>query len=189
MDRSPPEAPRTPGQPDMWAFVGFEALVFSSYFVVYMLRRMQAPAVFLAGQQHLGPGWGALNTLVLLGSSWMMARGVQLAREQAYAAALRQVWLTIGCGVLFVALKALEWSHTLAGGYGFGSSEFFSFYYFLTAIHVLHVLIGFVALGVAIWQLRGVRRRSQEVVETCATYWHMVDFLWVIIFTLLYVMR
>jgi nitric oxide reductase NorE protein len=189
MALSPVEARRTPGQPDMWAFVGFEALVFSSYFVVYMLRRMQAPAQFLAAQRHLSPGWGVLNTLVLLASSWLMARAVQCARERDYAAALRQVWLTIACGAVFVVLKLLEWAHALGQGYGFGSAEFFSFYYFLTGIHVLHVLIGLVVLGVAVYQLRGPLRRSQEVVETCATYWHMVDFLWALIFALLYVMR
>jgi len=189
MALSPGEARRTPGQPDMWAFVGFEALVFSSYFVVYMLRRVQAPAQFLAAPQHPSPRWGVLNTLLLLLSSWLMARGVQSARERDHAAALRQVWLTIGCGAAFVGLKLLEWARLLGEGHGFGSAEFFSFYYFLTGIHVLHVLIGFVVLGVAVWQLRGVRRRSQEVVETCATYWHMVDFLWAIIFALLYVMR
>ena len=59
----------------------------------------------------------------------------------------------------------------------------------LTAIHFLHLLIGFVVLGVAVHQIRSPARRSQELVETCATYWHTVDLLWVLIFALLYVMR
>ena len=77
----------------------------------------------------------------------------------------------------------------LREGFEFSTNEFFSFYYFLTGIHVLHVLIGFVVLGVVVYQLWSPERRSQEIVETGATYWHMVDFLWVIIFALLYVMR
>jgi nitric oxide reductase NorE protein len=178
-----------PGQPDMWAFVLFESLIFSSYFVVYMLRRMQNPALFLDSQAHLSPGFGVSNTLVLLLSSWFMARCVQSARERCYDAALRQVLATGACGLVFVGLKLFEWSLKLGQGFGFSSNEFFSFYYFLTAIHVLHVLIGFVVLGVAVYQLRSPLRRSQNAVETCATYWHMVDFLWVLIFALLYVMR
>ena len=63
------------------------------------------------------------------------------------------------------------------------------YYFFLTGIHFLHLLIGFVTLGVIVHQLRSPRRRSQEIVETCATYWHTVDLLWVLIFSLLYVVR
>ena len=51
------------------------------------------------------------------------------------------------------------------------------------------MLIGFIVLGVVVYQLRSPARRSQQLVETCATYWHTVDFLWVLIFALLYVVR
>ncbi len=74
-------------------------------------------------------------------------------------------------------------------GNGFDTSDFFTYYFFLTGIHFVHLLIGFVVLGVAIYQLRSPARRSQQLVETCATYWHTVDFLWVLIFALLYVVR
>jgi nitric oxide reductase NorE protein len=178
-----------PGQPDMWAFVLFESLVFSSYFVVYMLHRVRDAAQFLDAQTHLSQGLGVANTLALLLSSWFMARCVQSARQGSYAPALQQVLATAACGLVFVGMKLFEWRREIGQGYGFAAGEFFSFYYFLTAIHVLHVLIGFVVLGVAVYQLRGIQRRSQNVIETCATYWHMVDFLWVIIFALLYVMR
>jgi nitric oxide reductase NorE protein len=178
-----------PGQPDMWAFVLFESLIFSSYFVVYMVRRVQSPELFLGSQERLSQGFGVSNTLVLLLSSWFMVACVQSARQGRYGLALRQVLATGACGLVFVGLKLLEWSREIGQGLEFSTNEFFSFYYFLTAIHVLHVLIGFVVLGVVVYQLRSPQRRSQAVVETCATYWHMVDFLWVIIFALLYVMR
>jgi nitric oxide reductase NorE protein len=178
-----------PGQPDMWAFVIFEALIFSSYFVVYMICRVQDPALFLRSQERLSQGFGMANTLILLVSSWLMAGCVRSSRQKMYGAALKQVGLACLCGLIFVGSKLFEWSQKVSEGLYFSTNEFFSFYYFLTAIHVLHVLIGFAVLGVAIYQLRSPLRRSQEVVETCATYWHMVDFLWVIIFALLYVMR
>jgi hypothetical protein len=56
-------------------------------------------------------------------------------------------------------------------------------------IHVVHVLMGFGFLAVAIHQMRSPARRSIPAIEACGIYWHMVDFLWVIIFALLYVMR
>jgi nitric oxide reductase NorE protein len=177
------------GQPDMWAFVLFEYLVFSSYFIIYMLYRMRTPELFLQSQAHLNQNLGFANTIILLTSSWLIARCVQSARDGRYEAALQQVALTLLCGGLFVASKAIEWSTKLREGFEFSTNTFFSFYYFLTGIHVLHVLIGFGMLGIVAYQLRSPERRSQEIVETGATYWHMVDFLWVLIFALLYVMR
>ena len=92
-------------------------------------------------------------------------------------------------GVIFLVSKLYEWTFEMHQGMYFGTNDFFMFYYFLTGIHLLHMLMGFVVLGVVIYQLRSPERRSQEIIETGATYWHMVDFLWVVIFALLYVMR
>ena len=178
-----------PGQPDMWAFVLFEALVFTAYFVVYVARRTQSPDLFLASQAQLDLRVGVFNTLVLLASSWSVARCVQAARERSYAAATNRALLTLLFGFVFLVSKVLEWRAEIGKGFGFTFDEFFSFYYFLTAIHFLHLLIGFGALGIAVHQLRSPARRSQEAIETCATYWHTIDFLWVLIFALLYVMR
>jgi len=163
--------------------------VFTAYFTVYVVRRTQSPDLFLSSQAHLDLRVGVWNTLVLLASSWSVARCVQAAREGSYRAALNRAYLTMGFGFAFLVSKVLEWAAAISAGYGFTSDEFFSFYYFLTGIHFLHLLIGFGVLAIAVHQLWSPARRSQEVVETCATYWHTIDFLWVLIFALLYVMR
>jgi len=178
-----------PGQPDIWVFVLFEALVFTSYFTVYIFRRAQSPDLFLRSQAHLHLRVGVFNTLVLLVSSWSVARCVQAAREGSFRTALNNAYLTMLFGFLFLVSKVLEWVTEIEQGFSLTTDEFFSFYYFLTAIHFLHLLIGFVFLGVAVYQIKSPARRSQELVETCATYWHTIDFLWVLIFALLYVMR
>jgi nitric oxide reductase NorE protein len=178
-----------PGQPDMWAFVLFEAFVFTSYFIVYVVSRTRSPDLFLQSQAHLDLRVGVFNTLVLLASSWSVARCVQAARERSFRAALTNAFLTMLFGFGFLVSKVLEWATKIEEGFGPTTSEFFSFYYFLTAIHFLHLVIGFVVLAVGVYQLWSPARRSQEIVETCATYWHTIDFLWVLIFALLYVMR
>jgi nitric oxide reductase NorE protein len=185
----PPRTGVLLGQWDMWAFVLLECLVFGSYFIIYMLYRMRTPELFLESQGHLNQGFGVVNTLILLTSSWLIARCVQSARENEHDVASRQLYLTMFCGALFVASKISEWSVEIGNGYAFSTNEFFWFYYFLTGIHIVHVLIGFGALAIVGYQLRGSERRSQEIIETGATYWHMVDFLWVMIFALLYLMR
>jgi nitric oxide reductase NorE protein len=178
-----------PGQPDMWAFVLFEALVFTAYFTVYVFNRARSPDLFLESQTHLDLRVGVFNTLVLLASSWFVARCVQAAREGSFRAATTNAFLTMLFGFVFLVSKVREWAAEIEQGFTFTSDEFFSFYYFLTAIHFLHLLIGFGVLAIAVHQLRSPARRSQETIETCATYWHTIDFLWVMIFALLYVMR
>jgi len=180
---------RIPGQGDMWVLVFFESLVFTSYFGVYLYYRGRHEAAFLEAQSHLDLGLGVLDTIVLLTSSWSIARCVQNARRDRHRAALRDACLTAALGVGFLGLKITEWTAQISAGRTFTSGDFFQHYFFLTIIHAVHLLIGFVVLGVLAHQLADPRRRSQKIVETCATYWHTVDFLWVLIFALLYVVR
>ncbi|MCV7031754.1 cytochrome c oxidase subunit 3 family protein [Mycobacterium sherrisii] len=181
-----------PGQPDMWAFVLFETLVFTAYFGFYLSARAQHPQLFLQAQAELDLPIGVFNTLVLLLSSWSVARCVQSARAGAYRAALRDVVITAALAGVFLSCKVFEWARLVGGGNGLESNDFFTYYFFLTGIHFVHLLIGLVALGVIVYQIPGGRPRSRDsqiLVETCATYWHTVDFLWVLIFALLYVVR
>ncbi len=178
-----------PGQPDMWFFVLFESMVFTSYFCVYLYYRTQNEKSFLHAQSHLLLWLGVLSTIFLLTSSWSVARCVQAARAGAYHIAMRDALLTAGFGVGFLVLKIIEWARLIHMRDTFTSGQFFQYYFFLTAIHCVHLLIGFVVLGVLVHQLSGQERRSQMTVETCATYWHTVDFFWVLIFALLYVVR
>jgi nitric oxide reductase NorE protein len=178
-----------PGQPDMWAFVLFETLIFTSYFVVYMLFRAQHRELYLQAQADLDLRVGIFNTIALLLSSWAVARCVQAARRGEYRAALTNAFLTIFFGLVFFVSKVIEWVNEIRMGNGFNTNEFFQHYFFLTSIHCLHLLIGFIVMGVVVYQLWNPKRRSQELVETGATYWHTVDFLWVLIFALLYVVR
>jgi nitric oxide reductase NorE protein len=190
-----PEATRTlesrqiPGQPDMWFFVLFESLVFTSYFCVYLFFRTQHERAFLDSQSHLLLWLGVVETTVLLTSSWAIARCVQHARAGRVHAARRAALVTAGFGGVFLVCKIAEWTRLIHYGHTFTSSDFFQYYFFLTGIHLLHLLIGFVVLGVLLRELRHPKESSQESVETCATYWHTVDFLWVLIFALLYVVR
>ncbi|OBI83535.1 cytochrome c oxidase subunit 3 [Mycobacterium sp. E740] len=187
LDETPTRS--VPGQPDMWLFVLFEALLFTGYFSVYLVLRTQNENLFLQSQADLDMRIGVVNTIVLLSSSWSIARCVRASRKRAYRSALTYAFVTVGLGVVFVVSKVLEWTKEVRMGNTFTSDEFFSHFYFLTSLHCIHVLIGFVVLGVVVYQLRGPGRRSQQLVETGATYWHTVDFLWVLIFSMLYVVR
>ncbi len=178
-----------PGDAAMWVMVLGDFVFFGAYFIIFMIQRALAPEMFLQSQQHLNLTIGVVNTLVLLTSSWFIARGAQAARAGDHDGALRLTYLGGACGVVFILIKAYEWGSKVAAGYTMGSNEFFLFYYMLTGVHLFHVGLGLLILGIVVRELRNPRRRRMSMVESGATYWHMVDLLWIVIFGLLYVMR
>jgi nitric oxide reductase NorE protein len=181
--------PHLPGDIHMWVMVLGDLAIFGAYFIIYMIYRTMAPQEFLAAQQHLNVTVGVVNTVVLLTSSWLIARSVLAARTGDPERAVRLTYLGGAFGVAFIAIKAYEWAHAIVGGYTMPSSDFFMFYFMLTGVHVFHVALGLLILGIVVRELRNPRKRRTSMVESGATYWHMVDLLWIVIFGLLYVMR
>src|SRR5271154_6845896 len=120
-----------PGQPDMWAFVLFETLVFTGYFGFYLFYRARSPELFLHAQAQLDLRIGVFNTLVLLLSSWSVARCVQSARAGADRLAQRDAYITAFFGAVFMVSKVLEWARQIHMGNGVASNDFFTYYYFL----------------------------------------------------------
>ncbi|EKF21822.1 cytochrome c oxidase subunit III family protein [Mycolicibacterium hassiacum DSM 44199] len=181
-------AEHLPGDVHMWVMVLGDLIIFGGYFVVYMVYRTMNHEAFLAAQQHLDINIGVVNTVVLLTSSWFVARSVLSTRAGRYDQAVRLTYAGAACGLLFMALKGYEWASKISAGHT-NSDLFYSFYYVFTGVHLLHVLIGLIVLGVVVRELRNRSRRRTWLVESGAIYWHMVDLLWVVIFGLLYVMR
>ncbi|MDZ4264929.1 MAG: cytochrome c oxidase subunit 3 family protein, partial [Mycobacterium sp.] len=101
----------------MWVMVLGDLIIFGSYFLIFMVHRAMAPDEFLEAQQHLNLTVGVLNTLVLLTSSWVVARSVTAARGGDHDAAVRLTYLGGACGALFIGIKAYEWSTKIAEGH------------------------------------------------------------------------
>jgi nitric oxide reductase NorE protein len=182
-------AAHLPGDAAMWVMVLGDFVFFGAYFIIFMIHRAMAPELFLQSQQHLNLTIGVVNTLVLLTSSWFIVRSVATARSGDHQGAVLLTYLGGACGVLFIAIKAYEWSAEIAAGHTMPANEFFLFYYMLTGVHLFHVGLGLLILGIVVRELRNPRKRRVSMVESGATYWHMVDLLWIVIFGLLYVMR
>lgn len=178
-----------PGDAAMWVMVLGDFVFFGAYFIIFMIQRATAPELYLQSQQHLNLTIGVVNTLVLLMSSWFIARSVFAARFGDHDRALRLTYLGGACGVAFILIKAYEWASKVAAGYTMPSNEFFLFYYMLTGVHLFHVGLGLLILGIVARELRNPLKRRMSMVESGATFWHMVDLLWIVIFGLLYVMR
>ena len=179
---------KLPGDSNMWVMVLGDMVIFAGYFVVFMIYRAMNRQEFLVAQQHLNITVGVINTVVLLTSSWLIARAVQAVRSGRLEQAVSLVLASGAGGVVFIGLKSYEWYSKIIAGHT-NSEMFYSFYYVITGVHMIHVLIGLIVLGVLVRELRNPSARRPWMVEAGATYWHMVDLLWVIIFALFYVMR
>jgi nitric oxide reductase NorE protein len=189
VESRPDRKTHLPADASMWVFVLGDLVIFGAYFLIFMIYRNQNHELFLDSQRHLSLTIGTVNTLLLLTSSWFVANSVLATRAGEYRRALLLTLWGGGCGVAFALIKAYEWWSKISAGLTFPHNDFYMFYYMLTGIHLFHVLLGLVFLGVVVAELRNPEKRRPAMVETGATYWHMVDLLWVVIFALLYVMR
>ncbi len=181
-----------PGEPGIWALILTDLGIFTVYFIITMYEWGQRPAVFAAGHRSLSLTVGVLNTLFLLTASLLVALGVQVLRQGRVELTRRLFVGAGGCGAAFVVNKYLEWSDKIGHGHTPQSGVFFQLYFIITGIHLVHVLIAMTLL----WFMR--RRaalvvgaptlKQSRFVENCASYWHMVDLLWLGILALFYLM-
>lgn len=178
-----------PGEASMWFFVIGDLLIFAVYFVGYMYFRGQNHQLFLASQARLNVDIGAINTVVLLTSSLFVALGTAAARAGNIAAGLRGFWIGLAFGAAFPLLKMFEWIPEITAGLTPGTNLFFMYYYVMTGMHLCHVALGLVIMCFVIRNLKTSTTPKISFIETGATYWHMVDVLWLVLFALLYLMR
>lgn len=178
-----------PGDSSMWFFVIGDLFIFAAYFVSYMYFRGQDHAMFLAGQAKVNLNIGIVNTVVLLTSSLFVALGTSAARAGRTADAHRLFCGALASGAAFPLLKMFEYIPEITAGMTPGTNLFFMYYFVMTGMHLCHVFLGLVILCFVIRSLRGPAQPRMSLVETGATYWHMVDVLWLILFALLYLMR
>ena len=183
-----PARRRLPGDGHMWVMIIGDLFIFGVYFVTYMVFRAMSRDSFVRSQHHLNNTVGVVNTLIMLTSSMTIALAAIAARERRLRSAQRLVWVTGALGGLFVLVKVFEWHEQIRNGHTV-SDQFYSFYYVFTGVHLVHLLLGLIILGVVIRELRNPRKQRASIVEQGAIYWHMVDALWIVIFAILYLMR
>ena len=187
----------------MWLFLLQEVLFFAPLFVGYAVFRALYPEAFLEASLLLNWKLGALNTLVLITSSYTMALGVNAAQTGKRDKTVIYLAWTILLACVFLVVKYFEYTHKIhegllpAASYTFEGTNhpktplFFSLYFMMTGLHGIHVLIG---IAILIWILLRAKRDefSPEFytpVEMIGLYWHFVDLVWIYLFPLLYLIR
>ncbi|WP_293393617.1 cytochrome c oxidase subunit 3 family protein [Nevskia sp.] len=175
----------------VWVFVLADMCFFGVLFVSFMQERIKQGALFETARHTLNPDFGGINTLILLTSSWFVVLAVDAAKRDRLATIPKLLLAAMLCGIAFGISKAIEYGGKLAAGITPMSNDFYMFYFSLTGIHLLHVIGGCVMLTVFWLKARRGEfdSRNMKVLESGATYWHMVDLLWIFLFPLLYLLR
>jgi cytochrome c oxidase subunit 3 len=199
-----------------WLFLATEILLFGGLFAAYFYFHEAYPETFRLGGQQLDWKLGALNTTVLLVSSWTMAMGVRSAQTSQKGKLLTYCGLTVLGAAIFMVIKVIEYKAKydhgflpVFGGMGFDETTgqiawfkdyhgvmkdvphghlFFAIYFTMTAIHGLHVIIG---AGLILWIMKGAAKGRFHAnyfmpVDLVGLYWHLVDLIWIFLFPLLY---
>ena len=190
-DPSAGSSRHVPGEAGIWIFILGDMLVFALFFAVFVFYRGQNPELYRKAQATLNSNYGALNTILLLTSSWFVVLAVNAARKGLNRSAAVLVALAWLCGAGFATIKVLEYSEKINAGIGLTTNDFYMYYFIFTGLHFLHVLIGMAILSVlfVIARRGGARPSHIAILEGGASYWHMVDVLWIILFPLLYLMK
>ena len=171
----------------MWMFLGSECLLFGGLISTYMLYRGRHSGGLGPDQIYDIP-FTSVSSFVLLMSSLTMVLAVSSAARKDERNT--NLWLTITAllGATFVGGQVYEFTSFYREGLGFTKSLFSSSFYTLTGFHGVHVTVGVIML----LALVGINKRGRltgkkaEVVELVGLYWHFVDIVWIIIFTLVY---
>lgn len=181
---------RIPGEPGLWVFILGDMVVFGLFFGIIVTFRGQYPEDFLAGQGNLHQTYGMFNALVLLTSSLLVVNGVRLARLR-HPRAWQLFAGAIACGAIFAGVKAIEYTTLVQDGHTAGANDFYMYYFVFTAIHLVHVVLGMGALAFAIKLASPVNtgKHREAGIEGVASFWHLVDLLWIMLFALLYLVR
>ncbi|MCC2654924.1 MAG: heme/copper-type cytochrome/quinol oxidase, subunit 3 [Panacagrimonas sp.] len=189
-----PMAPRVsrrlPGVEGVWVFVFADMAVFALMFGCFMWDRHLQPESFEVSRRALDLTMGGVNTLILLTSSMLVVLAIDALKYAENALAPVFLGLATLCGLAFIVNKAFEYREKFEAGIGLQTNDFFMYYFIMTGMHLGHVVVGTVILAALALKARSSRAGGSIVAyEGGATYWHMVDLLWVCLFPLLYLVR
>jgi cytochrome c oxidase subunit 3 len=188
----------------MWVFLVTEVLFFGGMFMTYTLNRSTYPGIFAAASRTIVLWLGAVNTVVLIGSSLTMAMAVWASQVGKKRLVTIFLIATLALGSVFLGIKGVEYHDKFVEhhvpGLNFSlepdsdiatnahAQLFFSLYFAMTGLHALHMIIG---AGLLLWlisQSLGGRFTVEynTPVELVGLYWHFVDIVWIFLFPLLY---
>jgi nitric oxide reductase NorE protein len=168
-----------------------DLIIFGVIFIAFMHARGGDPDLFNGSQMLLHRAFGGVNTLLLVTSSLLVALAVNAIRRGTATPARRLLFAALLCAALFLGNKGIEWMALLSSGHGPTANSYFMYFFVLTGLHAVHVVLGATLLIVMTRMARRGPLRDDQIstVESFGCCWHLVDVLWLVIFPLLYLMH
>jgi nitric oxide reductase NorE protein len=189
-----------PGDFAIWIFIFAELTVFAIFFFCYSWMHSHNLDMFEAGQANLHPEAGLINTAALITSSYTIAIAIIFAKQGKLRASQTGIALSIVLGLVYVFTKLWEYQELFDAGFDLSTNNFYMFYFFTTGFHFMHVMLGLVVLFIMLirmipassfgsqFNVSGGKKSELGNLESAASYWHMIDLLWIILFPLVYVL-
>ena len=177
----------------MWLFVVSDSLTFTALLVAYTYLRIATPNWPTPFALYPSIAFASLMTFCLLSSSLTMVLGVHAMNSGKRKSAVRWILATMVFGTAFVVLHATEWRNLIVNEHvrlfsnPWDEPLFGSTFFALTGLHMTHVIIGVIYLGVIAQAVARGKFKAEDV-EISGLYWHFVDLVWMFIFPLVYLM-
>lgn len=178
-----------PGGILIWIIIYLELLTFGMAILALAYYGSQERELFHQSSLKLNKTIGTINTILLLSSGFFVAKGIHFFKESNIKKALLYFnWAMVG-GFGFLVLKSVEYYEKLEVGLHMDYDSFFRFYWLLTGFHFIHVLVGLVILIIISFSIRKKQANaSLEDIDASASFWHMCDLIWLLLFPVLYLL-
>jgi heme/copper-type cytochrome/quinol oxidase subunit 3 len=175
----------------MWLFLGSECLLFGGLITTYLLYRTPAPGTGIGPQELYDIPFTSITSFVLLMSSLTMVLAVSALEAGDHFKFRLWTVATALLGSVFIAGQVYEFTVFAREGMGYTLNRSSSAFYTLTGFHGVHVTIGILMLvSLFVLSMRGkLTPEKAETVEIVGLYWHFVDIVWILIFTLVYLIN
>lgn len=177
------------GKLGVWLFIASEAMLFGGLFSAYVFLRNGVPN-WPNAADLLNVPLASVNTFVLIASSVTAAAGWTALKRGSLSAFRLNFVLTALLGIGFLAIKSYEYYEKISAGHYPSTNNFYGIYYVLTGVHVAHLLGGILVVlyhtccGAKLWE--SDRERFTNRIEVTGLYWHFVDLVWIVLFSLVY---
>ncbi|MCC6635835.1 MAG: cytochrome c oxidase subunit 3 [Chitinophagaceae bacterium] len=188
MEAIKPTADNPPGGILIWLLMMLELFTFSGAILFFLIHKKNEYKVFETAKKTLSPTIGTINTIVLIGSGFFIANAIQYLKGDEKNKAVKYTTYSLLLGILFLIIKSTEYYLKLNSGISFNENIFFNYYWLLTGFHFVHVLFG---IGLLYYLLTSIKhdlyhKNNTFDAQSIATYWHICDLIWIIIFPVLY---
>ena len=172
----------------VWFFLGGEIVLFTALIMTFALFRIRYASQYADFRSHLNVLLVGANTLILIASSYLVVRALQAIRSGSLKGMLYNLMGVLALGAVFIGGQAFEWSELFNNGVNL-KATFGSPFFIMTGIHGSHVLIGlawccFVMMSGL--DQSPIPKRTSHGMEIFGLYWHFVDIVWIVLFSVIY---